>query len=197
MSRKNHAEIVFILDRSGSMISIKDDAIGGFNAFVDSQKKVAGTANITLVLFDHEYEKVYDAKDINSVELLTEKTFIPRGNTALLDAIGRSINEVGAKLNALKEDERAEKVIVCIITDGAENASKEFTNEKIKEMIEHQKSKYNWEFAYLGANQDAFATASMYGISRGMTSNFAANAAGTKGAYACLSNLAVNYRTSN
>lgn len=197
MSRKNHAEIVFVLDRSGSMSSIKDDAIGGFNAFVDAQKKVAGTADITLVLFDHEYQKVYDAKDINSVELLTDKTYIPRGNTALLDAIGRSINEVGAKLNALKEDERAEKVIVCIITDGAENASKEFTNEKIKEMIEHQKSKYNWEFAYLGANQDSFATASMYGISKGMTSNFAADTDGTRGAYACLSNLTANYRTSN
>lgn len=197
MSRKNHAEIVFILDRSGSMQSIQTDAIGGFNAFIESQKKVAGTADITLVLFDHEYQKVYDAKDINSVELLTDKTYIPRGNTALLDAIGRSINEAGAKLNALKEDERAEKVMVCILTDGAENASKEFTNQKIKEMIEHQRSKYNWEFAYLGANQDAFATASMYGITRGMTSNFIPDAGGTKMAYACLDTMATKYRSSN
>jgi uncharacterized protein YegL len=113
MPKQNHTEIVCIIDRSGSMESIKTDAIGGFNTFLEAQKKLAGTASISLVLFDNEYETPIQNTDIKSVEPLTEKTFVPRGSTALLDAVGRTVNEVGTRLASIQEQERPEKVIVC------------------------------------------------------------------------------------
>lgn len=193
--KANHTEIVCIIDRSGSMEAIKNDAIGGFNTFIEAQKQVPGTASISLVLFDNEYLTPITCVDIKTVEPLTDKTFVPRGSTALLDAIGRTINEIGSRLSSMQECDRPEKVMVCILTDGQENASHEFTSQKIKEMIEHQRDKYKWEFAFLAANQDAFASASTIGISKKMTANFTANSAGTRGAYINMSAMTTNYRT--
>lgn len=197
MAKTNHTEIVCIIDRSGSMESIKNDAIGGFNTFLDAQKKVPGTASVSLVLFDNEYLNPIKNQDIKAVEPLTSKTFVPRGGTALLDAIGRTLNEVGARLSTTPENDRPEKVMVCILTDGQENSSREFTRPKIKEMIEHQRDKYKWEFAFLAANQDAFAEAGSMGISANMTANFTPDAAGTKRAYASLDMMATSYRSGN
>ena len=159
MPKKDHAELVCIIDRSGSMEAIRSDVIGGFNTFIESQRQVPGTASVTLVLFDNQYEVAYQNVDLKSVENLTDKTFVPRGTTALLDAVGRTINEVGARLAKTDEHDRPEKVMVCILTDGMENASKEFSRTKIHEMITHQRDNYQWEFSFLAANQDAFAEA--------------------------------------
>jgi hypothetical protein len=146
-----------------------------------------GDALVTLVLFDDKYEVPYRNKPINEVPLLTDKTFVPRGSTALLDAIGRTINHVGTILDSLVEDERPEHVIVVILTDGEENASHEFTNEQIKEMITHQTDVYNWQFIYIAANVDAFATAAQYGINLNSTYNFEATREGTQTAYRTMS----------
>lgn len=195
MPKKNFVEIVCILDRSGSMQSIATDAIGGFNTFIEEQKKVPGTASVSLVLFDNEYLNIYENKAINEVEKLTSDVFIPRGMTALLDAVGRTINSVGERLSNTPEEDRPEKVMVCILTDGLENASKEFTKDKIKEMITHQREKYNWQFAYLGANVDAFAEAGEMGISQVYTASFLASEEGTRNAYGTLNKMSSSYRT--
>lgn len=195
MPKKDHAELVCIIDRSGSMEAIRSDVIGGFNTFIESQRQVPGTASVTLVLFDNQYEVAYQNVDLKSVENLTDKTFVPRGTTALLDAVGRTINEVGARLAKTDEHDRPEKVMVCILTDGMENASKEFSRTKIHEMITHQRDNYQWEFSFLAANQDAFAEAGNLGISKDLTANFTADAAGTKRAYSTLSAHATSYRT--
>lgn len=193
MSKKDL--IVSILDRSGSMSSIINDSIGGYNTFIADQRTV-GNADVTLVLFDHERQTVYRNKDINTVEELTRYNYVPRGSTALLDAIGHTINWVGAELATRPETERPNKVVVCILTDGMENSSLEFTNQQIKDMVQHQTDVYNWGFIFLGANMDAFDVASSLGISRDFTANFAANREGTQVAYATMSNLSTVYRTS-
>ncbi|MFM7540991.1 MAG: vWA domain-containing protein [Planctomycetota bacterium] len=153
-------EIACILDRSGSMESIREDAIGGFNAFLKTQREQSGQARLTLVLFDNEYEVPENGVPLARVKPLDSTTFVPRGATALYDAIGRTINEIGARLARLPEAERPAKVVVAILTDGQENSSKEFTREAIRSMIEHQRTAYSWEFVYLAANQDAVMAAS-------------------------------------
>lgn len=150
---------IFILDRSGSMDDCRDDTIGGFNSFVESQKPFGGT--MTLVLFDHEYDVVYKDKPIAEVEKMTRETFVPRGNTALLDAIGKTIKGV--------EDLVSRTVI--ILTDGQENGSRQYTKAHIKDLVE-AKTKEGWTFVYLGANQDAFAEAGAMGISQNCTLNY-------------------------
>lgn len=197
MPIKNHTEIVAILDRSGSMLKIVDDSVGGFNAFIEEQKKVAGTASLTTILFDDEYEKIYENKNLNEVEPMTTEIYKPRGWTALLDAIGKTINDVGIRLSNTPEDQRPEKVMVCILTDGDENDSKEFTNDKIKEMINHQRDVYKWEFCFLGANIDSFAVAGSFGIHSNYTCNFVANAVGVNNAYRSISKMSTSYRTGN
>ncbi len=184
-------EIICIIDRSGSMASIAADAIGGFNTFLADQKTVPGEARITVALFDDKYEVLYANAPIASAEPLTNKTFVPRGGTAMLDAIGRTLNEQGARI---KSDAWADKVIVCILTDGQENRSREYTASKVKEMVQHAE-KHDWSFIYLAANQDAFATASLYGISAAHTTSFVANAAGTSTAYATMSSTTRSLRT--
>ena len=157
-------EIVLIIDKSGSMEAIKEDAIGGFNSFLSGQKKIDRPAKVTFVLFDDRYQLVHDGKEINKVESLTEETYVPSGTTALLDAVGQTIDRVGERLDNLPEEEKPENVIFFILTDGLENASSDYTRDRVKEMIEHQQSKYDWEFIYGGANQDAFAEAGSIGI---------------------------------
>lgn len=193
--KKNHTELVCIIDRSGSMESIKDDAIGGFNSFLESQRGVPGTASVTLVLFDDRYEVVHENVDLKVIENLTDKTFVPRGMTALLDAVGKTINTIGERLSKTDEDQRPEKVMVCILTDGMENSSKEFSREKIKEMVNHQRDKYKWEFSFLAANQDAFCEAGKIGIKEEFTSGFLATAKGTRDVLRTMGAYATSYRT--
>lgn len=173
-------EIAYVLDRSGSMQSLASDAIGGFNAFLSSQQKLEGRANFTLVLFDHEYLFVHNNVDIRQVPPLDDTTYVPRGNTAMLDAVGRTIEDVGARLANTPESERPSKVIVAIFTDGLENASRVYTNEKIAAMIQHQQEKYGWEFLFLAANQDAIASAKKIAIPAANAMNFAASPEGVR-----------------
>lgn len=191
---KDLTDIILVLDRSGSMQSIAGDTIGGVNRFIDDQKAASGRATFTLNQFDHEFERVVSTQDITGVKHLTDTTFIPRGGTALYDAIGRSINETGARLAAMPETERPAHVVFVIMTDGFENSSREFTFNRIKEMITHQREKYGWEFVYLGANQDAMAVGAGMGISPGNSMSYAANAIGTSNAFVSTSHNLVQMR---
>lgn len=187
-------ELVLIIDKSGSMDAIKDDAIGGFNSFLEQQRSIDREANVTFALFDDRYQLVHDGKDINEVEHLTTQTYQPSGMTALLDAVGRTVDRVGQRLDGLPESEKPENVIVFILTDGKENASSDYNRDQIKEMVEHQESKYSWEFIYGGANQDAFAEAGGIGIKAENTFNFEASGEGTRKAYDNSSELTTSYR---
>lgn len=178
--KNNHTDITIVLDRSGSMLSVASDTIGGFNRFLQDQKSAPGSATITLHQFDHEFQTVIASANINTAEYLTEKTFIPRGNTALFDAIGRSVVDTGNRLARSPEKDRAGKVVFVILTDGEENASTGYTEEKIFEMIKHQREKYSWEFVFLGANQDAIKTAKSVGINTSNALNYASNSAGVQ-----------------
>ncbi len=181
--KQDYTDINIVLDRSGSMQSIKNDTIGGFNAFLEAQKTVPGEASISLVQFDNVYEVVYQALALGDAPELTATTFVPRGSTALLDAIGRAINATGARLAAMAETDRPSKVIFVILTDGYENASQEFTAVQINQMIQHQRDAYQWEFVFLGANQDAITTASQLGIQAGNAMSYAASPVGTRAAF--------------
>lgn len=187
-------EIVLIIDKSGSMQSIKQDAIGGFNTFLDKQKAIDRKANVTFALFDHTYELIHNGKDINEVDNLTEDTYSPSGMTALLDAVGRTIDSVGKRLDAKEEAKKPENVIVFILTDGQENSSSDYSRDRIKEMIEHQQSKYSWEFIYGGANQDAFAEAGGMGIRAQNTFNYSSTGEGTRNAFMESSDLIASMR---
>jgi uncharacterized protein YegL len=175
-------EIAFILDRSGSMQSMTHAAIAGFNEFLKAQQGTLDDhgqpipATFTLILFDHEYLPVYNRQDIQTARPLNLDTYVPRGNTALLDAIGRTIDSIGQELAATPEAERPAKVIIAILTDGEENSSRQFSMEDINQRITHQTEKYQWEFMFLGANQDAIATASRMGIHAHHAATFAADA---------------------
>lgn len=177
--KKGLTELVFILDRSGSMSGLEGDTIGGYNALLEKQKKEPGEAIITTVLFDDQYELLHDRINLRGVQPITQQEYFVRGSTALLDAVGKTINKIGNALKHTREEERPEHVMFVITTDGLENASYEFNDQKIRQMIEHQKSKYNWEFIFLGANIDAAATAAKVGISRDMSVNYHADSQGT------------------
>ena len=192
--KPNMTDINIVLDRSGSMDAVKNDTIGGYNAFLAEQKAAPGEAAITLVQFDHEYEVVYQAAPLSDAKQLDGNTFVPRGNTALYDAVGRTINATGARLSAISETERPGKVIFVILTDGEENASKEFSATRIAEMIQHQKDHYQWEFVFLGANQDAITAAAKIGIQQANAMTYAANARGTADAFGTVAKNMVSYR---
>jgi uncharacterized protein YegL len=189
-------EIVCVVDRSGSMANMREEAKNGFNDFLKKQKEVPGEANLTLVLFDHEYIVMHDGKPLQSVEELTDKTYVPRGTTALWDAIGRAVTTVGERLDKTPEHEKAEKVIVVILTDGYENASQEYSGQRIRGMIDLQRKSYSWEFVFLAANQDAVATAQSMNIPKAAAMNFAPTGEGVKRAYACSSSYVRGLRTS-
>ena len=192
--KEGYTDIGIVLDRSGSMESVKSDTIGGFNTFLADQKQAPGDATITLAQFDNVYEVVYSAIPVKEAKPLDNSTFVPRGATALLDAIGRTIHDMGKRLEAIPEGQRPEKVVFVILTDGFENASREFSAEKINELITHQRDVYKWEFVFLGANQDAIATASKLGVSLPNSLTYAANAAGTQQAFTSVSRNVVSYR---
>ena len=184
---KDVTEIICIIDRSGSMESIRSDAIGGFNRFLADQQEPEDPARLTMVLFDDQYEVVHNGIDIRTVPLLTNNTFVPRGMTALLDAVGKTLNTVSARLAEIPADDRPEKIIVAILTDGHENASREFTLPVIREMISHYTTDLKWDFIYLAATQDAFGEAGKMGISADNTVQFAANKAGIQNSYQSIS----------
>lgn len=165
----NKCDVTVVLDRSGSMATVAEDMKGGFDEFIAAQKKAPGEARLTLVQFDTAYEFVHKAIEMKDVPPLS---LVPRGATALLDAVGRAIVETGERLKALPEHDRPGKVVFVIITDGEENSSREYGREKIKEMITHQQDVYKWEFVFLGANQDSFASARGMGINLRSVSDF-------------------------
>lgn len=183
-------DISVLLDRSGSMQLIADDTVGGFNAFLKEQQALPGEAVLTLVQFDSEgYDVILDARPIAEATSLTTETFKPRASTPLLDAMGRLIRDTGARLKAMPESERPEKVVAVIITDGHENASREFKADRVREMVEHQTAVYKWSFIYLGANQDAILVAKAMGISMDTAATYRADSAGTQASYAAASSL--------
>lgn len=177
---KHLTEIAFILDRSGSMEPVARAAIDGFNDFLTEQYAVPGDARLTLVLFDNEYLVPVDNIPIADVALLNTKTYIPRGSTALLDAIGETIERMGQRLARTPEHERPGKVIVAIFTDGYENSSVQFTWRQVAAKIKHQTDVYQWDFLFLGANQDAIATAANLNISSHNSSSYCADSIGTR-----------------
>ena len=163
-------DITLVVDRSGSMDSIQSDAEGGINSFIKEQASLEGDALLTLIQFDTEYEFIHRGEPINSIP---QYSLVPRGMTALLDAVGRGINETGDRLAKMKEEDRPGLVVFVVMTDGLENSSKEFTKEQVRKLIEHQQSKYNWQFIFLGADQDAFSEAEAMGIQISGAAHFA------------------------
>ena len=191
---ENLTEIVAILDRSGSMIDLTNDTIGGFNTFLKEQQEVTGDAIISTVLFNDSYKLLHDRVDIKKVKPITKKDYIAQGSTALLDAMGKTINDIGLKLSNAAESERPGKVIFFIITDGEENSSEEYSNEKVKEMVELQKNTYSWEFIFIGANIDSFSAAASMGISADRAFDIAPDGAGIYGSHMAMGMAVRNIR---
>lgn len=187
--KKNLTEMIFILDRSGSMQNLTSDTIGGFNSMIETQKGEEGNAFVTTVLFDDNYEVLHDHIDIQDIQPITNKEYYARGCTALLDAVGKTINSIGSRLSATTEDERPDKVIFVITTDGMENSSREFTKKTVKEMIEHQQDKYSWTFMFLGANMDAVGEAASLGINTDFAKTYTANSVGVQSVYTSMTKV--------
>ena len=178
--RKNLTEIVFILDRSGSMSGLEADTIGGFNSMIERQKKEDGEALISAVLFDNTCEVLYDRVDLNSIRPMTDTDYFTRGCTALMDAVGGAIHHIGNVHKYAREEDIPEHTMFVITTDGMENASRYYSSDKVKKMIERQKGRYGWEFLFLGANIDATATAAGLGIDEDRAVNYNADSIGTE-----------------
>ena len=187
--KKSLTEIVIVLDESGSMSSAKDDTIGGFNEFLKTQKKIKGEANCTLVKFSDYYKIINDGTPIENVAKLNESNYTPSYTTALLDACGRAINTVGKRISNTPKKKRPEKVIFAVITDGYENASKEFSRKQIFDLVKEQREKHNWEFLFLGADIDA------WGEEIGITANIKISKDDLSRSFKGMSYYTANYRT--
>ena len=192
--KKNLTEIVFILDRSGSMAGLEDDTIGGFNAMIEKQRKEAGEALVSTVLFDHETEVIHDRVDIRRIEPITRKEYYVRGSTALLDAVGGAIHHIGNVHKYAREEDRPEKTLFVITTDGMENASHKYSYARLKAMIEREKEKHGWEFLFLGANIDAAREAARFGIGADCAANYHADSEGTNVIYETVSEAITQVR---
>ncbi len=194
--KKDLTEIVFILDRSGSMSGLESDTIGGYNAMLEKQKDTVGQAVVSTVLFDDISEVLHDRIEIKKVKPITDKEYFVRGCTALLDAVGGAINHIGNIHKYAREEDRPEKTIFVITTDGMENASRLFNYDHVKLLIERQKEKFGWEFIFLGANIDAIDVANRFGISEDRAVNYHADRIGTQLNYEvvgdAINNLRVN-----
>lgn len=194
--KNNYAHISVILDRTGSMESIRDDTIGGFNAFLGEQKKQKGKATLTLVQFDSQdpYEVVHRFKAIKEVPVLTRESYVPRAATPLLDALGRGINDLEKSLADMVKKDRPKKVVFAVVTDGQENASREFSKKQVVKMIREKTDKDGWQFVFLSADLGAIAEAQELGVQASMSMTFAKDAAGTKGAWDSLSKNTSDFR---
>ncbi len=192
--KKGLTELVFILDKSGSMSGLENDTIGGYNSMLAKQQAVKGECHITTVLFDNNYELLHDRIDIKVVSPITEKEYFVGGSTALLDAIGKTIKKIGNAQKHTADDYRAEKVMFVIITDGEENASHEYSSDKVNAQIEHQKTEYHWEFIFLGANIDAVQTAAQFGIAPDRAVDYLADSEGTELNFKVMSAAVTTFR---
>ncbi|MBO5244478.1 MAG: VWA domain-containing protein [Selenomonadales bacterium] len=172
-------EVVFILDRSGSMHGLESDTIGGFNSMLAEQKNGEGRVLVSTVLFDDESKVLHDRQSIDAIAPMNDKDYQVRGCTALLDAIGGAIHHIGNVHKYAREEDRPNKTLFVIITDGMENSSTRYSRDKVKHMIERQREKYGWEFMFLGANIDAIAEAGRYGIREEMAANYICDERGT------------------
>lgn len=179
---KNLTEVLFIIDKSGSMQGLVDDTIGGFNSFIESQKELEGTIKLTTVLFSSGHYKLHNGVDVREIEGLSRKDYSPGGMTAMLDAIGDSINELQKRIDDTPVEERPKKVVCVITTDGQENSSHMFTKSQVQTMIEHQTKGHGWEFVFLGANMDAVTEAGSLGINYAAT--YIPDSIGTSTVYA-------------
>ncbi len=194
--KKGCTELVMILDRSGSMAGLEADTIGGFNSMIDKQRKEEGEALVSVVLFDHHMEVLYDRMDIGKVEKMNEKQYYVRGCTALLDAIGGAIHHIGMIHKYARPEDVPEKTLFMIMTDGLENASRSYSYEDVNRMINRQKDKYNWEFLFIGANLDAAKEAGRMGIDPSRAVNYEHDAAGTQLNYRVMSDVVSKVRRS-
>ena len=195
--------IIFVIDRSGSMSSIRSDMIGGFNSFIKKQQEAKiGTCRVFAYKFDTEYETMFENTDLYEVPLLTEKNYEPRGGTALYDSLGKTITDIGLRLNSTPEEERPEKVLIVTITDGEDNShltnknTVKYNSQQVKEMVKHQTEVYKWDFAYIGANQDSWAVGQSMGYQAGTTLDYVADSAGTAVAFDTLARSTTMYRAS-
>ena len=192
---KNLTEIIFILDRSGSMHGLEGDTIGGYNSFLEQQKKLPGQVLLSTVLFDTQIDVLHDRVDLAKVPELTEKDYATGGCTALMDAVGGAIHHIGNVHKYAREEDRPAKTMVVITTDGMENASRRYSLAKVREMIEKEKAKYGWEFIFLGANMDAVHEAGKFGIDADAAMNFRADGMGVRANFEAMSMAAASLRS--
>ena len=191
---KNLTELVMILDRSGSMSGLESDTIGGYNSMLKKQRETEGEVLVSTVLFDHNIEVLHDRVPLDKVPKMTEKDYYVRGCTALLDAVGGAIHHIGNVHKYAREEDRPEKTIFVITTDGLENASHRYSYDRVKEMVERQKEKYGWEFLFLGANIDAIETAGRFGITADRATNYNSDHEGTALNYEVLADTVSDMR---
>lgn len=188
--------LIFVIDRSGSMASIRNDMIGGFNAFIKGQKDAnLGQSRVFAYKFDDVYEPMFEDIDLNDVPQLDTNNYVPRGMTALYDAMATTIDNIGARLAAMKEEDRPSKVLVVTITDGEENVSRKFNQQQVADRIKTQREQFNWDFAYIGANQDAWAVGQSIGYTAGTTLDYDASSDGVAYAFDNLSKGTTMYRS--
>lgn len=191
---RNLTELVFILDRSGSMSGLEADTIGGFNAMIDRQRREPGEALVSTVLFDHGTQVVHDRVPLCRVPPLTEKEYFTRGTTALLDAVGGAIRHIGTVHRYARREDTPQRTLFVITTDGMENASRRYTYGEVKQMIERAKERHGWEFLFLGANIDAAATAMRFGIAPDRAADYHSDAEGTRLNYEVVSQTVASFR---
>ena len=194
--RQGLTEVIFILDKSGSMSGLEADTIGGFNSMIEKQKKEDGEAIISTVLFSDYNDVIYDRVDINKVEPMNDRQYSVGGCTALLDAIGGAIQHIGTVHKYARDEDRPEKTLFIITTDGMENSSRQYTYDKVKKLVEKQKNKYGWEFLFLGANIDSIEVAGRFGIGADRAVNYNCDKMGTAINYSVLSNIVSGVRKS-
>lgn len=194
---KGYTEIVYILDRSGSMGGLEADTIGGFNSMMEKQKKTGEKAVVSTVLFDDECEVLHDRISIDRVEKMTDEDYYVRGCTALLDAVGGAIHHIGNVHKYARPEDRPEKTIFVITTDGMENASSRYSYDKVQKMVKRQQKKYGWEFIFIGANMDAYAEAQRFGIRKDRAVNYVCDDIGTANVYAGVSKAVCSVMIAN
>ena len=192
--KNNITELVFILDRSGSMAGLESDTIGGFNAMIEKQKKQEGECYVSTVLFDNVSEVLHDRVKLSEIKPMTDRDYTVRGCTALIDAIGGAIHHIGTIHKYARPEDVPEHTMFIITTDGKENASRRYSSEEVKAMIERQKEKYGWEFLFIGANIDAVETAAKYGIGADRAVNYNADSEGTSVVYSSVARAVCNVR---